>query len=97
MKEELEQVNGKHENRYDKLQFKNASLHDELQREKTTNAILVHKIALLEKQYEYETASVASSSFYKFSQEEFKELAIRTNREHHDLVNELFKTFDNIF
>ena len=32
-----------------------------------------------------------------FSQEEFKELALRTNREHHDLISELFKTLDNIF
>ena len=52
---------------------------------------------MLEKQYEDATASAASSSFSKFSQEEFKELAIWTNREHHDLVSELFKTLDNIF
>ena len=68
-----------------------------LQRENTTNATLVQKVALLEKQYEYATASEASYSFSKFSQEEFKELALRTNREHYDLVSEFFKTLDNIF
>ena len=52
---------------------------------------------MLERQREDATASAASSSFSKFSQEEFKELAIRTNKEHHDLVCELFKTLDNIF
>ena len=52
---------------------------------------------MLEIQCEDKTASVASSSYSKFSQEEFKELAIRTNKEHYDLVCELFKTLDNIF
>ena len=52
---------------------------------------------MLERQYEDETASASSSSFSKFSQEEFKELDIQTNREHHDLFSELFKTVDNIF
>ena len=58
---------------------------------------MVEKVALLERQCEDATASVASSSFSKFFHEEFKELAIRTNKEHHDLVCELFKTLDNIF
>ena len=40
--------------------------------------------------------ATTSSLFFKFSQEEFKELALQTNREHHDLINELFKTLDNI-
>ena len=76
--------------------MRNVSLHDELQREKITNATLVQKVTLLEKQYEDATTSAASSSFSKFSQEEFKEIALRTNRENHDLVCELFKTLDNI-
>ena len=56
-----------HEDRYDELQVKNVARHDVLQRENTTNATLVQKVALLEKQYEYATVSVASSSFCKFS------------------------------
>ena len=97
MKEELKQLKRQHENMYDELQVKNVALHDETQREKTTNSTLVQKVALLEKHYEDETGSATSSSFSKFSQEEFKELAIQTNKEHHDLVCELFKTLDNIF
>ena len=77
--------------------MKNVTLSEELQREKSENSTLIQKVALLERQYEDATASAASSSFSKFSQEEFKELAIQTNREHHDLVSELFKTLDNIF
>ena len=77
--------------------MKNVSLNDELQRENTVIVTLVQKVALLERQYEDATASAASSSFSKFSREEFKELSIWTNREHHDLVCELFKTLDNIF
>ena len=69
LKEELEQLKRQHENRYDEIQVKNVALHDELQREKTTNATLVQKVALLERQYEDATASAASSSFSKFSQE----------------------------
>ena len=57
----------------------------------------MQKVSLLERQYEDATASAPSSLFSKFSQEEFKEMAIRTNREHHGLVSELFKTLDNIF
>ena len=52
---------------------------------------------MLERQCEDATVSAASSSYSKFSQEEFKELSIRTNKEHYDLVCELFKTLDNIF
>ena len=77
--------------------MRNFSLHYELQRENTTNSTLVQEVVLLEKKYEDANTSAASSSFSKFSQEEFKELALRTNREHHDLVSELFKTLDNIF
>ena len=50
-----------------------------------------------ERQCEDSTASAGSSSYFKFSQEEFKELAIRTKREHYDLVCELFKTLADIF
>ena len=86
LKEELEQVKRQYEDRYDELQVRNVALHDELQIEKNTNATLVQKLVLLEKQYEDATASAASSSFSKFSQEEFNELALRTNGENSDLV-----------
>ena len=79
------------------LQVKNVSLQNELQREKTNNATLAQKVVLLEKQYEDAIASATSSSFSKFSQEEFKEIEIRTNREHFDLVSELFRTLADIF
>ena len=52
---------------------------------------------MLERQCEYATASAASSSYSMFSQEEFKDLSFLTNKEHHYLVYELFKTLDNIF
>ena len=68
----MEQLKRQHENRYDELELKNVSLNDELQRENIANATLVQKVAFLERQYEDATASVASSSFSKFSQEEFK-------------------------
>ena len=97
MKEALEQLKKQHETKQDELQVKNVTLSEELQREKNGNATLVQKVALLERQYEYATTSAASSSFSKFSQEEFKDLSIRTNREHYDLVCELFKTLADIF
>ena len=75
----------------------NIALNEELQKEKDDNATLVQRVAALERQNEDATASAASSSFSKFSQEEFKELDIRTNREHFDLVCELFNTLSNIF
>ena len=68
-----------------------------MQKEKNDNVTLVQKVAALERQNEDATASAASSSFSKFSQEEFKELAIRTKREHFDLVCELFETLADIF
>ena len=68
-----------------------------MQREKNDNATLVQKVVVLERQNEDATASVASSSFSKFSQEAFKELAIRTNWEHFDMVCELFNTLADIF
>ena len=52
---------------------------------------------MLVKEIEDATASVALSSFSKFSKEEIKELAIRINGEHYCLVCELFKPLDNIF
>ena len=42
---------------YDELEVMNVALHDELQREKVTNATLVQKVTLLEKKYEDATAS----------------------------------------
>ena len=85
------------EDKQNELEVKNASLQDEFLGEKTSNAAFVERIALLEKQCEDATASAASSSFSKFSQEEFKELALKTNREHYELISELFKTLDSIF
>ena len=41
LSEEMEQVKIQHEDRYDELQVRNFSLHDELQRENTTNSTLV--------------------------------------------------------
>ena len=58
---------------------------------------MVQNVTLLERQCEDATTSATSSSFSKFSQEEFKELAIRTNRDHYDSVCELFKTIADIF
>ena len=97
MKEALEQLKKQHEEKQDELQLRNVTLSVELQRENNDNATLVQKVAVLERQNEDATASVASSSFSRFFQEEFKELAIRTNREHFDLVCELFNTLADIF
>ena len=58
---------------------------------------LAQNIALLEKKCEDATASAASTSFSRFSQEEFKELAIKTNQEHYDLITELFETVNDIY
>ena len=77
--------------------MKNTSLQDELLSEKTANVVFAHRISLLEKQCEYATASAASSLFSRFSQHEFKELAIRINQENHELISELFQTMDDIF
>ena len=77
--------------------MKSVTLSVELQNEKNDNATLVHKVTILERKNEDATASAASSSFSKFSQEEFKELVIRTNREHYDLICELFKILNDIF
>ena len=57
------------ENRFKEMQLKNSSLHDELQNEKTANAIITKRIASLEKQCEDATASATSSLFSRFSQE----------------------------
>ena len=77
--------------------MKNATLSEELQKEKNDNTTLFQKVAVLERKNEDANASASSSSFSKFSQEEFKELVIRTNREHYDLICELFKTLTDIF
>ena len=97
LKEALEHLKKQHEDKKDELQLRNVTLSVELQRERNDNATLVQKVAVLERKNEDATANVASSSFSKFSQEEFKELAIRTNREHFDLVCELFITLADIF
>ena len=97
LKEALEQLKKQHETKQDELQMKNVTLSEEMQREKNDNATLVQKVALLERQYEDATESATSSSFSKFSQEEFEYFSIRTNREHYDLICELFKTLDDIF
>ena len=97
MREVLEQLKKQHEEKYDESQLKNITLSVELHRENTDNATLVQKVAILERQNEDATTSAASSSFSRFSKEEFKELAIRTNREHFDLVCELFRTLVDIF
>ena len=91
------QLKRQHENRCDELQEMNVALSGELQRERTINVTLAKKVELLVKEIEDATASAASSSFSKFSKEEFKELTIRINRENYCLVCELFKTLDNIF
>ena len=97
LKESLEKLKKQHKEKQDELKVKNATLSEEMQKEKNDNTILVQRVAVLERKNEDATASAASSSFSKFSQEEFKELAIRTNREHYDLICELFKTLDDIF
>ena len=51
---------------------------------------------MLEKQCEDATTSAASSAFSKFSQQEFRDLAIQINQEHHELLIELFNTLDDI-
>ena len=96
LKEALEQLKKQHGDKQDELQLKNVILSVELQREKNDNATLVQKVVVLERQIEDATASAASYSFSKFSQEELKELAIRTNREHYYLVCELFNNLDDI-
>ena len=84
------------ENRLNELQLKNTSLQAELQNEQTTNTTITQRIAFLENQCEDATATADSSVLSKFSQQEFKDLAIQTNQEHHELVTELFKTMDDI-
>ena len=69
MKETIEQLKKQHEAKQDELQVKNATLSEELQKKKNDNVTLVQKVAVLERKNENATASVASSSFSKFSQE----------------------------
>ena len=54
-------------------------------------------ITSLEKQCEDATASAASSSFSRFSQEEFKELAIKINQDHYELITDLFHNLNDIY
>ena len=104
MKEELENSKREHEahvadlmktskDKYNELQVKSAFLKVELQNEKTPNDNFTHRIPSLEKQCE----DASSSSFSRFSQEEFKELAIRTNQEHYALIADLFQTLNDIY
>ena len=52
---------------------------------------------MLVKQCEDATASAASSTFFWFSQQEFQDLAIQVNQQHHGLITEMFMTLDDIF
>ena len=108
LKEELEKSKREHEahvsdlmqtseDKYNELQLESAFLQVEMQNEKTSNDTFTHRIALLEKKCEDATESVASSLFSRFSQEEFKEFAIRTNLEHYELISDLFQTVDDIY
>jgi len=94
LKEELEKSKREHEahvadlmktseDKYNELQVKSAFLQVELQNEKTSSVVFTQRIASLEKQCEDAIASAASSLFSRFSQEEFKQLAIKINEEHY--------------
>ena len=48
LKEELEQLKRQHEAKYDEIQVKNVALNNELQRDKTVNATLVHEVSILD-------------------------------------------------
>ena len=85
------------QDKYSELQARNNSLLTDLQNEKTTSATFSQRITLLEEKCEDATASAASSAFSIFAQQDFKELAIRTNQEHYELISELFQTLDDIF
>ena len=63
---------------FKELQLKNTSLQDKLHDEQAINATNAQRIAMLEKQCEDATASAVSSAFSKFSQQEFKDFAIRS-------------------
>ena len=64
---------------------------------KTMNTANTQRIALLIRQCEYATASTTSSAFFRFSKQEFQDLAIQVNKEHHDLITEMFRSLDDIF
>ena len=53
-------------------------------------------MAILEKQCEDATASVAYSTFSKFSPQKIKDLALQVNEEHHKLLDKLCYTLDEI-
>ena len=68
-----------------------------MQNEKTMNAANTQRIALVIRQCEDATASAASSTFFRFSKQEFQYLAIQVNQEYHYLITEMFRTLDDIF
>ena len=96
-KTHVENMEKASEDKFKQLQLKNSSLQDELHNEKTTNSTNTKRIALLVKQCEDATTSAASSAFFRFSEQEFQDLAIQVNQEHHDLIIEMFRTLDDIF
>ena len=85
------------EDRFKELHLKNTSLQDELHNEKDVNATITQRIAMLEKQCEDATTSATSSLFSRFSQEEFKQLAIKRNEDHYELITELFDSLNDIY
>ena len=96
-KTHVENLEKASKDKFKELQIKNASLQDELQNEKTMNAANTQRIALVIRQCEDATASAASSAFFRFSKQEFQDLAIQVNQEHHDLIAEMFRNMDEIF
>ena len=85
-----------YEDRFKELQLKNTSIQAEFRNGKAIKATITQRIALLEKQAKDATASATSSAFSKFSQQEFKDLAINTNQEHNELLTKLFNTLNDI-
>ena len=108
LKEELEKSKREHEahvanlkktseDKYTELQVKSSFLQVELQNEKISNVAFRQRIDSLEKQCEDATTSAASSLFSRFSQEEFKQLAIKRNEDHYELITELFHSLNDIY
>ena len=85
------------EDKCNELQVKSAFLQVELQNEKISNVAFRHRIDSLQKQCEDATASAASSLFSRFSQEEFKQLAIKRNEDHYELITKLFHSLNDIY
>ena len=80
LKEELEQLKRKHENRFDEIQVKNAVLSEELQREKTVNATLVQKVALLERQLNIQLQEQLHLCIPNFPRKNLKSLPFEPTR-----------------